>query len=150
MHHRSATDERAIFEIGGLIIRATVLYRGPHTLLKNSRARRKLTAETHPHQTYTLCIHIGTALKIVDGIAHWHFIIMAQREGKFHLTLTWPIDGQHRHAAPQKILAIEVQFFLHRVQTRNQDDYRRFSSVPGLSEDAIHGCAILIGDRHPS
>src|SRR5579875_1728756 len=102
MHHRSTTDERAIFEIGGLIIRATVLYRGPHTLLKNSRARRKLTAEAHTHQAHAPCIHVCATLKIVNGITYRHFVVMAQREGKFHLTLARPIDGQHCHAAPQK------------------------------------------------
>src|SRR5438105_2172325 len=73
---------------------------------------------------------------------------MAQRILKLHLALTWSIDGQHSHAAPEKIVAIDVQLLFDRIQTGYEDDNRRFGRVPGFAQDAIHCCTTFVGDGY--
>src|SRR5581483_2360078 len=85
-------------------------------------------------------------LKVIDGIADGHFIIVAYRMLKLHLALSGTIDSQHRHAASEKVISIGVQFFLHRIQARNEDYHWRLRSMPRLPQDTIERGSSFIGN----
>src|SRR5947209_6707689 len=93
-----------------------------------------------------LCWH--TAVEVIDGVLDRNFVVKAQWKLEFHLSLTWAVDGQHRHPSPQKVIAIHVQFFFHRIQSRDENHYGWPGSMPRFAQDAGHSRASLIRDSY--
>src|SRR6266571_9259696 len=77
-----------------------------------------------------------------------YFVVIAHWILEFHLPLPRAIDRQHRHPSPEKVVAINMQFFLDRIQARDEDHHWGLGSVPGLPQDAIHRGSPLVGDSH--
>src|SRR5579884_1648536 len=117
MHHRFAADARAVAKVGSLVVGAAVFDGGFDARLESGGAHGELAAETDTHQAYAPGVYIRAAFQVVDGVSHGDFVIVAQGEVELHLTLSGAVDSQHCHAAPQEVIAVEVQFFFDGVET---------------------------------
>src|SRR2546430_1759136 len=148
VNQRIAAYLRTPLEVFSLVVGPTVFDRRLDPLFKCGGTYNELSAKTHTHQTYPSRIHVWSALKVIDGVLDRNFVVKAQWELEFHLSLTWAINGQHRHPSPQKVVAINVQFFLHRIQSRDEYHHGWPGSVPRLAQDAGHCRASLVADSY--
>ncbi len=88
-------------------------------------------------------VHRGGCDLLVGGL---------DRELVLALSLPWPVDREHGHAAGQEVLGGRLQLLFHRVETRRHDDHGRRDLVgPGGGGDAQvrgqPGVAIGHGDE---
>src|SRR2546430_1543936 len=121
VNHRFAAYARAVSEIRGLVVWPAIFDGRLYALLKCGGTYGKLTAKTDAHQAHAGCVYIWPALKVVNGVFYGHLVIVAQGKLEFQLSLSRTVDGQHRQAPPQKVIAIPVQPFLHGIKSGHEN-----------------------------
>ena len=81
-------------------------------------------------------------------MSHRNFGVIAQWQVKLHLALSRTINSKHSHASFEKVFAIHMKLFFHRVETRQQNNDWRFGRMPGFSENTIHSSSLYIRNSY--